>query len=78
MKQVRERWSLPPVRKWDPSAEKGLAFGGSMAISSKDGREKQAYVGKGGFHPGKLRKQILILFSFFTKTYIVLTYQTLF
>lgn len=49
-----------------------------MAISSKDGREKQAYVGKGGFHPGKLRKQILILFSFFTKTYIVLTYQTLF
>ena len=46
----------------DPIAEKGLTFGGSVAISSKNRRERQVNVGKGEFQAENLKKQILILF----------------
>ena len=48
----------------DPIAEKGLAFGGSVAISSKNRRERQVNVGKGEFQAENLKKQILISFYF--------------
>lgn len=59
VKQVSVRGNLP-----GPHCREGTGFGGSVAFSSKNRRERQVNVGKGDFRLRILKKQILILFYF--------------
>ena len=60
VKQVSARWNLPRVGEMETPLQRRDWLGGSVAISSKNRRERQVNVGKGEFQAENLKKQILI------------------